>query len=184
MSSITVQLRLQRLEDFFRAPDIDPFSTWYQAYSDGPAVDYVEACVADDPSVEHLKIVVELPRGAVADGDEARLSAALLRYCNARLVGVERESKRNNSRGWLMLAFSIVVVAFFVFLAHRLDDSPVEPLAIAAEGLSIAAWVLLWHPLEALVFNRWDFRLDRRVLRTIRDKATVSIRPLEAAADD
>lgn len=184
MSSVTVNLRLRTLEDFFRTPDIDPFSDWYQAYSDGPAVEYVETCVADDPSVEHLAIVVALPRAAVADGDEARLSAALLRYCDARLVGVERESRRNNSRGWLMLAFSIFVVAFFVFLAHRLDDSPVEPLAMAAEGLSIAAWVLLWHPLEALVFNRWDFRLDRRVLRTIRDKASVRIDAIDAHVRD
>ena len=48
---------------------------------------------------------------------------------------------------------------------------------------SIAAWVLLWHPLEALVFNRWDFRLDRRVLRTIRYKATVRVEPLDLVLD-
>jgi hypothetical protein len=49
--------------------------------------------------------------------------------------------------------------------------------------LSIAAWVLLWHPLEALVFSRWDFRLDRRVLRTIRDKTTVRVEPLDLTPD-
>jgi hypothetical protein len=79
-----------------------------------------------------------------------------------------------------MLAITIVVVTFFVWLAHRLSDSPHEMLTVAAEGLSIAAWVLLWHPLEALVFNRWDYRLDRRVLRTIRDKSTVRVEPLDA----
>ena len=58
MSSVSVRLRLRRLDDVFRTPDIDPFSDWYQAYSDAPAVEYVEACVADDPSVEHVDIVV------------------------------------------------------------------------------------------------------------------------------
>ena len=82
-----------------------------------------------------------------------------------------------------MLAITIVVVTFFVWLAHRLSDSPQEMLAVAAEGLSIAAWVLLWHPLEALVFNRWDYRLDRRVLRTIRDKSTVRVEPLDPEGD-
>ena len=38
--------------------------------------------------------------------------------------------------------------------------------------------MLLWHPLEALVFNRWDFRLDRRVLRTIRDRSSVRVEGL------
>ena len=83
-----------------------------------------------------------------------------------------------------MLAFTIFVVAFVVFLAHRLQDSSWEALTIAAEGLSIAAWVLLWHPLEALVFVRWDSRLDRRVLRTIRDRATVRVDPLDLTLHD
>jgi hypothetical protein len=35
-----------------------------------------------------------------------------------------------------------------------------------------------------LVFNRWDFSLDRRVVRTIRDKATVRGEPLVLGGDD
>jgi hypothetical protein len=184
MSSVTVEFRLRSLDDFFRAPDTDPFSDWYEAYSDGPAIEYVQACVADDPSVEHVDIVVNLPPEQIVGDAAGRLRAAVRKYCDAHLTTVERESKRNNSRGWLMLAFSVVVVTFFVWLAQRISGSPHTALSIAAEGLSIAAWVLLWHPLEALVFNRWDFRLDRRVLRTIRDKATVRVESLDLTGDD
>ncbi len=184
MSIVTVDLRLRRIEDFFRTPDLDPFSEWYEAYSDRPAIEYVIACVSDDPSTEHVELVVALP-GEMVDGDTERLLlAAIDRYCNARLIAVKRQSARNNSRGWLMLAFSIVVVAFFVWTAQRFAESSYESLAIAAEGLSIAAWVLLWHPLEALVFNRWDLRLDRRVLRTIRDKAKVRVETLDLPGGD
>jgi len=184
MSSVTVALRLRSLDDFFHTPDIDPFSDWYEAYSDAPAIDYVQACVADDPSVEHVDIVVSLPPEQIVGDAARRLRTALRKYCDAHLTTVARESKRNDSRGWLMLAFSVVVVAFFVWLAQQISDSPHTALSIAAEGLSIAAWVLLWHPLEALVFNRWDFRLDRRVLRTIRDKATVRVETLVLGGDD
>ncbi len=185
MSSVTVDLRLRSIDDFFRTPDLDAFSEWYEAYSEEPAIEYVAACVGDDPGADHVDVVIRLPRNAVADDAESHVRTAITRYCDGRLLMVERDAARNNSRGWLMLAFSIVVVAFFVFMAHRLGDSRMEPLAIAAEGLSIAAWVLLWHPLEALVFNRWDYRLDRRVLRTIRDKSQVRILPLDdlTAAD-
>lgn len=182
MSSVTVDLRLRSIDHFFRAPDLDAFSEWYEAYSDEPAIEYVAACVGDDPGAGHVDVIVRLPLDAVADDTEESLRTAITRYCDGRLLMVERDAARNNSRGWLMLAFSIVVVAFFVFVAHRLSDSPLEPLAVAAEGLSIAAWVLLWHPLEALVFNRWDYRLDRRVLRTIRDKSEVRILPLDGPA--
>jgi hypothetical protein len=179
MSQVLVDLRLRSLDDFFRSPDIDPFSDWYEAYSVRPAVEFVEACVADDPGAEHVEIVVGLPAAAVRDDCAGRLHVALVRYCDAHLVTLQRDSRRNNVRGWLMLAFTVVVVAFFVWLAQRLSGSSWEVLTVASEGLSIAAWVLLWHPLEALVFNRWDFRLDRRVLKTIRDKSTVRVMALD-----
>jgi hypothetical protein len=180
MSPVLVALRLRSLDDFFRTPDIDPFSGWYEPYSDRPAIEYVQECVADRPSAEHVEIEVALPEAVAHDGADDRLHAAVVKYCDARLVAVDRASRRNNARGWLMLAFTVVVVAFFVWLAQRLSQSSHEVFSVAAEGLSIAAWVLLWHPLEALVFNRWDFRLDRRVLRTIRDRSSVRVVPLDA----
>ena len=183
MSKVTVNLRLQSIDDFFRTPDLDPFSEWYEAYSDKPAIEYVMDCVSDDPRTEHVDVVVGLPREAVDGDSERRLYEAIDRYCNARLIANRRESVRNNSRGWLMMAFSIVVVAFFVWTAQRFSESSHTALSIAAEGLSIAAWVLLWHPLQELVFDRWDHRLDRRALLTLRDRSLLRIEaiPPEAA---
>ena len=179
MSTVTVNLRLRHIDDLFRTPDIDPFSEWYQAYSDESAIKYVEARVGDNPRIERLDLVIGLPREAIDPDLEGRLAAAIDRYCDARLATVAEESARNNSRGWLMLAFSVVVVTIFLFTARRLGDLGYETLEVLADGLSIAAWMLLWHPLEALIFNRWDFRLDRRVLRTIRHKAYVRIEVLD-----
>ena len=179
MSTVTVNLRLRCIDDLFTTPDIDPFSEWYQAYSDEPAIRYVEARVGDNPRIERLDLVIALPRETVEPGLEDRVIAAIDRYCDARLASVAEESARNNSRGWLMLAFSIIVVSIFLFAARRLEDRGWETFSVLADGLSIAAWMLLWHPLEALVFNRWDFRLDRRVLRTIRHKAHVHVETID-----
>jgi transposase len=178
MSPVRVNLRLHSLDAFFRTPDIDPFSDWYEPYSDRPAIEYVQACVADAPGAGHVELVVALPASAVRPDTADRLRAAIAKYCDAHLVTVDRDSRRNNARGWLMLAFTIVVVNFFVWLSIRLSENSHEMFSVAAEGLSIAAWVLLWHPLEALVFNRWDYRLDRRVWRTIRDGTTVRVEAL------
>jgi len=183
MSTVTIHLRLRTPEDLFRTPDLDPFSEWYEVYSDRAAIEYVTARVGDDPGTEHVQLVIGLPRDTVHEDTEQRVRTAIARYCDARLAQVSRDTARNNARGWLMLAFTIVVVSFFVWTSHHLDDSSIEPLSIAAEGLSIAAWVLLWHPLEALVFNRWDYRLDRRVLRTVRDKAKLEIEALDISAE-
>ena len=175
MSTVSVNLRLRRIEDFFCDSGLDPLSPWYEAYSELPAVEYVAQCVSDEPGTERVEIFVGLPADRVEEGAAERLQAGVTRYCDAHLTHVKRASRESTSRGWLMLAFTIVVVAFFVWVARQLADSSVSALTIGAEGLSIAAWVLLWHPLEALVFTRWDFRLDRRVLRTLRDKSEISV---------
>ena len=178
MSTVSVNLRLRRIEDFFRDSGLDPLSEWYEAYSELPAVEYVAQCVSDDPGTERVEIVVGVPAAGLTDGAAQRLKVGITRYCDAHLTHIERASRESSSRGWLMLAFTIVVVAFFVWVAHRLADSSVSAFTIGAEGLSIAAWVLLWHPLEALVFTRWDFRLDRRVLRTLRDRSEIHVETL------
>jgi len=181
MSTVSVNLRLRRIEDFFHDPGLDPLSEWYEAYSDHPAVKYVAQCVSDNPGAGHVDIVVGLPAEAIDNTSQQRLQTGIARYCDATLTHVRRKSRESTSQGWLMLAFTIVVVAFFVWVARQFADSPNSALSIAAEGLSIAAWVLLWHPLEALVFTRWDFRLDSRVLRTLRDRSSVHVVPLPDA---
>ena len=169
-------MRLRTAQDLFRRPDLDPFSDWYESYSERPAIEYVLACVGDDPRAEHVALVVQMPPETIDDGLEARLLAAVKKYCRAHLTTVSREAAQNNSRGWLMLAFTVIAVGLLLWLAQRWASSAVSVSAIAAQGLSIAAWVLLWHPLEALVFNRWDYRLDKRVLRTIHDRATLTVK--------
>jgi hypothetical protein len=179
VSIVAVTLCLRTPDDLFRTPDIDPYSKWYQPYSLHPAIEYVEARVGDGLRIDHLDLTVCLPQGAVAPDTEARMREAIDRYCDARLVAVVEASRRNNWRGWMMLVIALIVVNAILFVAHRLDAAGWETLSVVAEGLSIAAWLLLWHPLDALVFNRWDFRLDRRVLRTIRHRSRLSLQELD-----
>ena len=81
----------------------------------------------------------------------------------------------------IRFAGSMVVFAL-VWVAQQFASKQETLLGVASEGLSIAAWVMLWHPLEHLVFNRWDHRLDGRVLRTVRDHCSVTIAAIETPA--
>ncbi|MFV1989528.1 MAG: hypothetical protein ACC652_02170, partial [Acidimicrobiales bacterium] len=36
-------------------------------------------------------------------------------------------------------------------------------------GLEVAAWVVLWFPIDLLVFAAWQFRLDGRAYRIVHD---------------
>lgn len=182
MSTVAVTLCLPTPADLFRTPDIDPYSEWYQPYSLRPAIEYVEARVGDGLLIDHLELTICLPQGSVEEDTQQSIRTAIDRYCDARLVTVHEESRRNNWRGWMMLLIALIVVNAILFVAHRLDDAGFETLSVVAEGLSIAAWLLLWHPLEALVFNRWDYRLDRRVLRTIRHRSRLFLKETDMPA--
>ena len=182
MSTVAVTLHLRSLDDLFRTPDIDPFSEWYQPYSMEPAIEYVLARVGDGLRTDHLDLTICLPPGGIEADTAAKLRTAVDRYCDARLVAVEEASRRNNWRGWMMLVVALFLVNAILFLSQRLDDAGFVTLSVVAEGLSIAAWMLLWHPMEALVFNRWDFRLDRRALRTIRHRSQLHLQELDLRA--
>jgi len=182
ISDLSVHLRLRTIEDFFTTPDIDPLSDWFGVYSLTSGIEFVVDEVGDAPRVNHVDVTIRMPSGAITDGLEGRVRAGIDKYCDARLRAVEQAAREDRSRGWLMMAFSVFAVFVLVWSAKQFSDTGQSLLGVAAEGLSIAAWVLLWHPLEDLVFNRWDHRLDRRALRTLRDRSRVRIEAIPAEA--
>ena len=179
MSDTSVTLRLRSVDDFFHQPHIDPRSEWFEHYSLTSGLEYVVEKVADSPRTTHVRVEIRLPAEAVADDLAESVKTGIQRYCEARLRTVDHSAREDRSRGWLMLAFSIFVVFALVWVAQQFASKQETLLGVASEGLSIAAWVMLWHPLEHLVFNRWDHRLDGRVLRTVRDHCSVTIAAIE-----
>ena len=178
-----MNLRLRTIEDFFKAPDIDPLSGWFEVYSLTSGIEFVVDEIVDEPRVTHVDLTIHLPSAAIAEGLEGRVRAGIDKYCEAHLRAVAQAAHEDRSRGWLMMAFSVVAVFVLIWAAQQLTGTGDSILGVAAEGLSIAAWVLLWHPLQELVFDRWDHRLDRRALLTLRDRSLLRIEAIPAAAD-
>jgi len=183
ISDLSLNLRLRTIKDFFTTPDIDPLSDWFEAYSLTSGIGFVVDEVGDEPRVTHVDVTIRMPAEAITEGLQERVRAGIDKYCDARLRSVQQEAREDRSRGWLMMAFSVVAVFVLIWSAQQLTGTGESLLGVAAEGLSIAAWVLLWHPLQELVFDRWAHRLDRRALRTLRDRSSVRIEaiPPEAA---
>ena len=66
---------------------------------------------------------------------------------------------------------SFFAVANFVYLWYGQTGSVLGVsgilLDVAVEGLSVAAWVAIWWPLDQLVHANWQLRLDERSYRTL-----------------
>ena len=64
--------------------------------------------------------------------------------------------------------------------ARLIGDPDNLTLDIASEGIIVAGWVILWFPLDLLIFTGWQRRLDKRIY-TVLMEADVTIEPATAA---
>lgn len=164
-----VTLQLTEIDHFFRRPDISPLSDDYHPYSYTAGIEFISDELYADPSHGAVKLKVLLPEEQITPGLQARVEAAVVRYCAGRLADVNHEIHARRWRGVRALALATVAL-FVLIIASRLVFSDEDLVRqVISEGLAIAAWVSFWVPLEMLIYRVWEHRLDRKVYRLLSD---------------
>lgn len=123
------------------------------------------------------RVVLTLPAGEGAD--EARLAAALGRWCRARTEHTERQSRMAWRQGlWSLrggtLLFVVGLVLSTDFLAP--DVPPLLQEALGNGVFLVIAWIGLWYPLDLLFFARSPARREMRALDALA-QLPVEVRP-------
>ena len=72
-----MNLRLRTIEDFFKAPDIDPLSDWFEVYSLSAGIAFVIDEIGDEPRVAHVDVSIHMPSEAITEGLEGRVRAGI-----------------------------------------------------------------------------------------------------------
>lgn len=141
--------------------------------------DFVEYLVegARDRAARTIRIVVRLAQpcapGQVEQAVHAHFEQALARAHRRR-----REQRRI---GWLALAIAAVAVVVLTGLGEPVARNVGGTLGSGLrEALVISGWVLMWRPIEVLIYEGIPWRRERRVLRALRD-ASIDVRASEAA---
>jgi hypothetical protein len=93
-------------------------------------------------------------------GEEDKQYAEPLVYAIRRHFETKREDREKEfikfkRRNWSMLGISIIVVIMFEGLLPRILDAEHGIGVGVINSLDIFAWVLLWHPIDELVFH-WN----------------------------
>jgi hypothetical protein len=83
------------------------------------------------------------------------LMYAIRRHFLAKKEDRKKEFIKFKRRNWILLAISIVVVILFQGLLPMIFQSEHGFNVGVINSLDIFAWVLLWHPIDELVF-RWN----------------------------
>ena len=116
-----------------------------------------------DPSHDAVKLQLQLPSEQITTDLEARTRAGVSRYCRGRLNEVNHEIHALRWRGLRALALATVALFVLIIASRLVYDEENLVRQVISEGLSIAAWVSFWVPLDMLIFKVWEQRLDRKI---------------------
>jgi hypothetical protein len=172
--TLTIALRLQRIDDLFADPGLTPFNPAFAPSSFGPAIDYVLGEMQRFAGGKRTELTVLLPVEEIAaEPDlEARTMAAIRRYAGARSAAAAQTHavERRQARAVAGSAILFFTVATLLSANYARDGSLLGAagplLDVLLDGLSIVAWIALWWPFD-LLFQAWGHRLEERTYRAL-----------------
>jgi hypothetical protein len=182
MTTPDIEIAVSSPIHLFDAPAINPFSENELEILGMSGLAYITRQLqAHRRDLKHARLLVRMPPDQITPGLDRRLTDAVHRYCRAKIEDNEVEIHLIRFRSSLGLGILMVVVAAIVAITYFLFTGPlagipqVVQVAIAFT-ISLFAWVSLWDPLEALIFNPIAMLRENFTLRRI-NKLDIVVEP-------
>lgn len=167
-------LRLQSIDQLFNGVDANPFSSSEQDILGQPALESLltQMQVHSRRDWSATPLTIALPPDQVTPDLQARTVQAIQRYCQARIDENDlqvRLSRKQHTFGMvLVLVIALVATVIgYLLLSTLLAGASSVLQAIVAGAVCVFVWVILWDPLEALLFDWAAPARENRVLRGI-----------------
>lgn len=156
-----VDLRLASIERVFDNRDPAPFR---ERDLDPDLVEYMIAAGEDLVSYPRFHIVFWLDKAC----EPAEIEPAFRAHFAYELERIDRQRRRNRRTGQVALLFAVVLISALLTLAQLIGSLVPTPIGAGIkEGLTISSWVLMWRPVEVLVYDWIPWRRERKVLRQL-----------------
>ena len=156
-----IDIRLSSVDQLFDLRDPAPFR---ERDLEPDLVEYVFAAAEDLVAHDPFKVVLWMPAGAAVE----KIQSAYRAHFDYEVNRVDRRRARMRRDGVLALLIAVPSLVVFLLLARVAAGIP-RIGAIAAEGIAIASWVVMWRPMETLFFDWIPLRRERRVYAQLRD---------------
>jgi hypothetical protein len=147
-----IATKLQSLDDLFDR--FDPNPPPKRRLSDGVA-GYLMACVQEAPSADPLVVTILLPEAMRCQEGEEALRAALPQHFERLAEVTTREINRIRTIGYVLLPIAFIIMCISVVASELLNAaSERHILHSLSESLLVFGWVVLWAPLDFVIFRR------------------------------
>ena len=162
-----VRLELSDPRELFEPPELDPLAG--QPHGDS-GIERILTRIRPKPH-RPVHTTLRLPASTRAPDLEARLRAGLQRHCDVRIGQLTHDLASLRQEGLATLWRGVLFLAMCM-LGSRILGDPKYVTSIVArfldEGLVIAGWVALWYPLDALLYQHWPLKRERRLYESLR----------------
>jgi hypothetical protein len=169
-----IVIRLESIEQLFNAPDINPFSEEEVDVLGEPALlRAVRRLLAHRVrNWEGMRLILELPADQITPGLEQKTQDALRRYSDAKIEDNHLTIRLSRTRSLLGLGMVTVISIVVMGLAYLLFNTvfataPDSVKTLIAASISVFVWVILWDPMEKLLFDWVQPHMENTILRRI-----------------
>jgi hypothetical protein len=173
-----LSLPLNDIEHLFNAPRVDPSSPGPLEGLGISGVEYLLSQLHLDKTRQRARtLTLTLPADMAAAASAKQVTNALRRYAGWRIERERRELRNTYRYGWKVTGFALVMLTICLALSSLFASDLTEwmrPLVRKTfeYGFEIIGWVILWHPIDVLVFSPVGIRARQAALHTL---ATVDV---------
>lgn len=153
-----IDVRLGNVEQLFDNRDPAPFR---ERDLDPDLVEYLHGAAEDVAPHGAFRVVFWIP-SAPPD----RIEPAYRAHFGYEIERIARHRRRDRRAGQVSLVFGLALLMILVTLAQVASKLP-RIGSVVKEGLTISAWVILWRPVQTLVYDWWPPYRERRLMRRL-----------------
>jgi len=175
-----VVLKLTTIDELFNAPDVNPFSgNEIDVLGEAALMRAARRMLARRVRHWHdARLVIQLPSDQITPDLQAQTQAAIQRYCAAKIEDNRITIHLSRIRSALGLAVVTVISVLVIAVAYLLFNTifaglPSEVGVVVAASISVFVWVVLWDPMEKLLFDWVSPAMENRTLRGIMNMTIV-----------
>ena len=166
-----IDIKLRSADQVFDGRDPAPF---HERDLEDAAVEYILAAVQEIPPKSQFKMVFWITDPAALQMSAETFVNAVRAHFTYEVEKLRRRTREHVRLGEITLGIALVALTAFLTLAELtkfLPDGAVRQ--ILREGLLIIGWVVMWRPLELLLYDWWPLVRQRRLCRRVVDAEIV-----------
>ena len=174
-------LPLTEIAQLFNAPQIEPLSPSPPEVLGISGVDYLLSLLHLDKKLQRArKLLLQLPPGKTTVALATQTTRALHRLAEWRIEQQRRELRDTYRYGWKAAGMAVVILATCLALSSLFTSDltgGMRPLIRKTfeYGFEIVGWVILWHPIDVLVFAPLSIRARIASLQTLAEVEVVTL---------